>query len=565
MSGGAPAWDLSCPDWADRLRAGDMPIPDLPLFRDEAEIAVAFFDQLRLPDVRGNPTMAEAAGEWARRIVAAVFGSYDPQAQIRYIDEILALVAKKNSKTTYLGAGLMLTALFMNRRPRAEGMFVGPTQAIADLAYSQTDGMIALDPELRKRFKPREHLKEIRDLATNAKLKIKTFDLSILTGPRPAFAFIDELHLLGRNPATPKILRQLRGGRQAYPEAFLVIATTQSDDRPAGAFKEELETARAIRDGQRAGKMLPILYEFPPEIARDREQWSDAANWPMVMPNLGKSLRLDSLRQDFAAESAKGDAAVRLWASQHLNIEIGLGLNSDRWPGADHWEGSGEPDLTLAELLERCELAVVGGDGGGLDDLLGLTVIGREIGTRRWLWWSRAWAHKSVFERRKSEASRLLDFERDGDLVVVDRLGNDIAEFADIIEQVAASGLLPAKNAIGLDPVGVGQIIDELAMRGIEAEQIVGVTQGWKLAGAIKTAERKLADGTLVHADQGLMAWCVGNAKLEARGNAVLITKQVAGAGKIDPLMAGFNAVALMSMNPESTRSVYEDRPLLVL
>jgi phage terminase large subunit-like protein len=56
------------------------------------------------------------------------------------------------------------------------------------------------------------------------------------------------------------------------------------------------------------------------------------------------------------------------------------------------------------------------------------------------------------------------------------------------------------------------------------------------------------------------MEWCVGNARVEPKGNAILITKQASGTGKIDPLMAGLSAVALMAMNPEarSKRSAYD-------
>jgi hypothetical protein len=85
-------------------------------------------------------------------------------------------------------------------------------------------------------------------------------------------------------------------------------------------------------------------------------------------------------------------------------------------------------------------------------------------------------------------------------------------------------------------------------------DTIVGITQGWKLTGAIKTAERKLADGKLCHAGQRLMSWCVGYARVEPKGNAIAITKQASGTAKIDPLMAAFNAIALMSTNPWSTR-----------
>jgi hypothetical protein len=46
-------------------------------------------------------------------------------------------------------------------------------------------------------------------------------------------------------------------------------------------------------------------------------------------------------------------------------------------------------------------------------------------------------------------------------------------------------------------------------------------------SGAIKTAERKLADRTLVHGGQALMTWAVSNARVEPRGNAIVIEASV--------------------------------------
>ena len=56
----------------------------------------------------------------------------------------------------------------------------------------------------------------------------------------------------------------------------------------------------------------------------------------------------------------------------------------------------------------------IGIDGGGLDDLFGLAVLGRDLNTQRWLLWSHAWCHVGVLERRKLIAPRLPDFAAAG-------------------------------------------------------------------------------------------------------------------------------------------------------
>jgi hypothetical protein len=57
-----------------------------------------------------------------------------------------------------------------------------------------------------------------------------------------------------------------------------------------------------------------------------------------------------------------------------------------------------------------------------------------------------------------------------------------------------------------------------------------------------------------VDGSQALMAWAVSNARVEPKGNAIVITKQASGTAKIDPLMAAFNAVAWMSANPATSQ-----------
>lgn len=548
-------WNFAQPDWEERLRAGRSLIPDLPLNKSEAERAVGIFNELRLPDVPNKPPMAEAAGEWQRDIVRAIFGSLVDD--VRMVPEVFCMVPKKNSKTTG-GAGIALTALLMNKRPRAEFIYVGPTQEVADLAFQQTAGMIEADEEgfLQKRFQVQEHIKTIKDRVTGAKLKVKTFDTKVMTGSKPAFVLLDELHLMGSMNGAGRIIGQIRGGLLPNPEAVLIIITTQSDQPPAGPFKAELSYARRVRDGAiKGGRVLPLLYEFPHAIQVDpTKPWKDPATWAMVLPNLGRSITLPRLIADYQAALEKGDEEEQRWASQHLNIEIGLALGGDRWAGAEYWKAAAEPVLTFEEILARCDVVVAGIDGGGLDDLFGLGVIGRDKVTRQWLSWCRAWAHARVLTTRKDIAERLRDFAQDGDLIIVDDAEQPGREAAAFIARIKEAGLLPEKHGVGLDPYGVADTVDSLAALDIEGDVLAAIRQGTALSPATWGLEMKLSKRTLVHADQPMMDWCVGNAKAEQRGNAVLITKQAAGKAKIDPLVALFNAAMLMSRNPTAPR-----------
>ena len=543
-------WDTSCPDWQERILSGRTLVPDLPLFEEEAARAVRIFDRLKLPDVIGTPKMADAAGDWFRSIVAALFGAYDVEANRRMIQELFLLVPKKNGKSSY-AAAIMVVAMIVNRRPNAEFLLIAPTKEIAGIAYKQASGIIKADPELAKLFHLQAHQKTITHRNTGAELKIKAADTDVITGSKSTGILVDETHVFAKKSNAAEIFVEVRGALTARPDGFMIQITTQSKEPPQGVFKAELATARDVRDGLVKLPRLAVLYELPQSVAADGG-WKDERLWRLVNPNMGRSVDVEFLRNALIVAERDGPDAMALLASQHFNIEVGLALRMDAWAGAQYWQGAvDEPLANLDTLLERCEVAVVGIDGGGLDDLFGLAVVGRCRTTRDWLLWSRAWAHQDVFRRRKDISERLRDFVAEGTLTICEDPTQDIREVVAAIVRVRDAGLLPEKIAVGLDPVGVAQIIDALDAAGISGEMLAPVFQGYKLAGSIWGMERKLKDGTLWHGGTALMAWCVGNAKAEQRGNAVLITKQAAGKAKIDPLTAAFNAVALMSRNPE--------------
>lgn len=520
-----------------------------PIYPDQSEQALAIFKELRVTDLPGKPTFGECSEQWVFDFVAVIFGAYDAETGKQLIREFFLLISKKNTKST-IAAGIMLTAVILCWREEEEHLILAPTKEVADNSFKPAAGMIRADEELTTLFHIQDHVRTITHRVTRASLKVVAADTDTVSGKKSGRILVDEHWLFGTKANAESMFMEATGGQVSREEGWVIYLTTQSDETPSGVFKEKLNYYREVRDGKiEDRKSLGVLYEFPPSMIKSKA-YLNPANFYITNPNIGRSVSAEWLEDQLKKNQSKTDGAFQQFLAKHLNVEIGLNLRSDRWAGADFWEQA-EITLTLDDLLLRCEVVVVGGDGGGLDDLLGQAVVGREIGTGKWLAWFHAWAHKIALERRKEIAPRLLDFQREGCLTIVDRPGQDVQEFADNVCRVRDAGLLPEKHAIGVDAAGIGDIVDELGSRDFDIQDaVVAVSQGWRLNGAIKTTERKLAGGELLVASSSMMPWCVGNARAEQQKNAISINKQISGTAKIDPLMALYDAVTLMALNP---------------
>lgn len=545
-------WSTACPEWEDLLVSRQSIIP-APIFPDQAEQALGIFRELRVSDLPGKPTFGECSEKWVFDFVKAIFGGYEADTGNQLIREYGLLISKKNTKST-IAAGIMLTALILCWREDEEHLILAPTKEVADNSFKPAAGMIRADEELSDMFQIQDHIRTITHRVTRNTLKVVAADTDTVSGKKSGRVLVDELWLFGKRANAEAMFMEALGGQVSRNEGWVIYLTTQSDEPPAGVFKERLDYWRDVRDGKlHDPKTLGILYEFP-EAMVESKAYLEPKNFYITNPNIGLSVSSEWIIDNLRKNQAKTDGTLQQFLAKHLNIEIGLNLRTDRWAGVDFWEQQAK-NVTFEELLRRSEVITVGIDGGGLDDLLGFSALGRDTETREWLCWCHAWAHEIAIRRRKSEESRFNDFVKAGDLTIVKRVGQDTEEVAEYVSRIFEAELL---DKIGIDPSGVGQILDSLIEVEIPADLVVGVSQGWRLGGAIKTTERKLAEGVLVHNGQPMMAWCVGNARVEPKGNAILITKQASGKGKIDPLMAMFNAVSLMALNPEAKKQNYQ-------
>ena len=553
MSAMLPEWTTARPDWEERIVAKQSLMPCEPLFPEVARIALRIFNELILVDVMDSPKMGEVTLPWVLDFVAAIFGAYDPVEKKRLIREFFLLISKKNTKST-IAAGIMMVALILNDRLSAELIILAPTKEVADNSFNPIRDFIAADPELQEMFNVSEHTKTVTNLGTNATLKVIAAESNAAAGKKASIILIDEVWLFGKKANAESMFREAKGGLASRPEGCVIYLSTMSDEVPCGVFKQLLDYARDVRDGIRIDKgFLPLIYEFPKKLIEAGEHLK-TENFYITNPNLGASVDLDYLISEFNKVRDAGEESLRDFLAKHLNVEIGMNLRANRWAGAEYWLQQSK-NFTLSKLIDQSDVITAGIDGGGLDDLLGFAVLGRHAKSRKWWLWNHAWCLRIALERRKENAPKYLDFEKEGSLTIVDSVGPDIDQLAQFAKQVYDSGKL---DKIGLDPLGLGGLLDGLLAVGIPQEQMIAVAQGYKLAGYIQTTERKLAEGNLYHAGQDLMTWCAGNARIVMKGNGMMISKQESGTAKIDPLIATFNSVALMSLNPEPINKDYE-------
>lgn len=546
MSAMLPDWTTACPDWEERIVAKKSLMPCKPLFPDVADIALRIFNELILVDVMDSPKMGEVTLPWVLEFVAAIFGSYNPETKRRLIREFFLLISKKNTKST-IAAGIMMTALILNDRKSAELIIIAPTKEVADNSFNPIRDFIRADEELSEMINISEHTKTVTHLGTGATLKVIAAESNAAAGKKASIILIDEVWLFGKRANAESMFREAKGGLASRPEGCVIYLSTMSDEVPCGVFKQLLDYARDIRDGIKVNpQFLPLIYEFPKWMLEAGEHLKPE-NFYITNPNLGASVDVDYLINEFEKVRDAGEESLRDFLAKHLNVEIGMNLRANRWAGAEFWLPQAKK-FTIEKLIDQSDVITMGIDGGGLDDLLGFAVLGRHAKSRKWWLWNHAWCQEIALERRKENAPKYKDFAAENTLTIVERVGPDIEQLAKIAKKVFDSGKL---DKIGLDPLGLGGLLDGLLAVGIPQEQMIAVAQGYKLAGYIQTTGRKLAEGSLYHTGSQLMTWCVGNARVVMKGNGMMISKQESGTAKIDPLIATFNAVALMSMNPE--------------
>lgn len=152
---------------------------------------------------------------------AATF-SLDGSSGLRMIGEIFAIGSQRTSKTIALRH---LHAAQQHRQCRDADLRA--TKEIARVSFNQIEEMnkadplveVSDEPYLPLRFHLCDHLKIAECVCTSAVIKVKTFEIKIVTESIPVLTIVDKLHLfLGAFDGSNRVIRQIRGDMLASPK-----------------------------------------------------------------------------------------------------------------------------------------------------------------------------------------------------------------------------------------------------------------------------------------------------------------------------------------------------------
>ena len=456
--------------------------------------------------------------QWQADFVATLYGWKRDDGRRRY-KEALFFVPRKNGKTE-TAAGIALYALCCDKEQKPEVYSAAGSIDQASRVYEPAAIMVQNSEMLQSRLHCIENKKRIVFRQANGYYVALSSEASTSHGKNPSTVLFDELH----TQPNRKLYDGLKSGMGARWQPLFINLTTAGYDRNSICW-EMWDFAVKVRDGIITDPhFLPMLYQF-----EEGEDWESEDVWRRVNPNLGHSISVEFLREEYkrALDIPSYENTFRNWYLNQWTEQAA------RWIPMHTWDACSVDSSVILDG-EQCWAGL---DLSSTTDLTALVLaFPRDdcVHLLPFFWIPEDTARKAA--QRDKVPYPLWHSQghiryTPGNVVRQDFVLRDIVELYDKYNI----------REIAIDPWNAKPLTLQLLDNGLN---VVEFRQGYgTMSGAAKEFETLVLGGKLIHNNHPVLRWNASNAAItyDASGN-IKPAKDVS-TGRIDGIVASVMAV----------------------
>ena len=274
--------------------------------------------------------------DWQIFIEFQLFGWVHMETRLRRFRRSYEEIARKNAKSTR-GAGRMLYLLTADGEPGSHCYSAATTGDQAREAFDVARNMSLREPEFLQRFGVDVGKHDITVPTTASSFKPLNAEGSTLDGLNVHGGLVDEVHAHKRRDLWD-VLDTATGARS---QALLSAITTAGTNRAGICYELRDYTCKVLQRVVDDETWFGIIFTID-----EGDDWRDPAVWRKANPNLGISVKLDSLE----AASRKAQAMPSAQAN-FLTKNLNVWVSSDSaWMDMTAWDACANRALTVESV-----------------------------------------------------------------------------------------------------------------------------------------------------------------------------------------------------------------------
>jgi phage terminase large subunit-like protein len=455
---------------------------------------------------------------WQHFVIGSLYGWVHKDTKLRRFREGLVFIARKNGKTTKI-SGLSLFSMSKDNEEGARVYVLANTKQQAGELFDESRAMVRKSPALRKRF--RENQKGIFFAKAFSQIEPRASDSEKLDGLNTHLGVFDEIHEF----PDFKLINVIKRSWSARKQPMVIYITTAGYQLD-GPLIQYYEIATDVLAGEIDQDQV---FYFMCELD-DVKEIDNPAMWIKANPNIGVTLNLPRLVQDFATNRHVPEE-YNDWVTKQFNIFMNRSETPFVTPEIlDRNKGT----IPIENLVGRPCIGSF--DLSDTEDLTSACLEFPLLETGEVFVLNHSWVPEEKV-RLENEKIPYREREKEGLLTIVP--GEFIAKeyvYDWFVEQAEKYGI----EKIMYDPAKAYRLVESLRNYGFEMEV---VRQGQLTLGqAVDDAKEMFISGRVVFNNNRMFRWYVNNVKLGTDTKRDRLPKKQGKYRKIDGFAAFINA-----------------------